>query len=173
MKKIFILMIVLFCTKSNYAQFGKDLLDRAKESAKRKTDQKIDQSIDKGLDKTDDIGKKKKKKKKGEDAPAQTAGNETTEAGTPAASSESSIAVGEGSETIIQTNITCAAGKKKAEETLKKQDGVFEAGVDISTGELTIRYSSDGTSYTTLLEIINKLGFDADGKKATGSNPCK
>jgi copper chaperone CopZ len=173
MKKIFILMIVFFCAKANYAQFGKDLLDRAKQSAKRKTDQKIDQTIDKGMDKTDDIGKKKKKKK-GSEPTTETGSNETAEASTnTTAPATGGIAIGEGSETIIQTNITCAAGKKKTEAALKKQDGVFEAAVDIANGELTIRYSSDGTSYTTLIEIINKLGFEADGKKGTGSNPCK
>lgn len=171
MKKIFILAIVLFCAKAGSAQFGKDLLDRAKQSAKRKADQKIDQTIDKGVDKTDDIGRKKKKKK-GSDASTEAGSNEVAEATSPAPSA-GGIAIGEGSETIIQTNITCAAGKKKTEAALKKQDGVFEAAVDISNGELTIRYSSDGTSYTTLIEIINKLGFEADGKKGTGPNPCK
>lgn len=165
-------MIVLFCAKANYAQFGKDLLDRAKQSAKRKTDQKIDQTIDKGMDKTDDIGKKKKKKK-GNETTTEVSSNETAETNNTAAPAFGGIAIGEGSETVIQTNITCAAGKKKTEAALKKQDGVFEVAVDIANGELTIRYSSDGTSYTTLIEIINKLGFEADGKKGTGSNPCK
>lgn len=76
--------------------------------------------------------------------------------------------------TIITTNIKCAAGKTKVINTLKAMDGVFDVQIDIATGKLTIKYSSDGTPYTTILSTINENGFDANGQTSTNmtANPC-
>ncbi len=77
--------------------------------------------------------------------------------------------------TVIKTNIKCAAGKTKVINALKEMEGVFDVKIDIATGNLTIKYSSDGTSYTTVLSTINENGFDANGQKTTApsANPCK
>jgi copper chaperone CopZ len=77
--------------------------------------------------------------------------------------------------TVITTNIKCAAGKTKVVNALKEMEGVFDVKVDIVTGKLTIKYSSDGTPYTTLLSTINENGFDANGQKSANpsANPCK
>lgn len=77
--------------------------------------------------------------------------------------------------TIIKTNINCETGKEKITNALKEMDGVFEVKVDIKTGRLALKYSSDGTPYTTIIETILNNGFDADGQKSTKAtlNPCK
>lgn len=77
--------------------------------------------------------------------------------------------------TIINTNINCAAGKTKVYNALKELDGVMGLTIDIKTGKLLIKYSSDGTPYTTLLSIINENGFNANNKKTANddANPCK
>ncbi len=77
--------------------------------------------------------------------------------------------------TVIKTNIKCTAGKTKITTALKALEGVTDVKIDIATGKITIKYSSDGTPYTTLLFTINENGFDADGQKTTNAavNPCK
>lgn len=77
--------------------------------------------------------------------------------------------------TVIKTNIKCTAGKTKVVNALKEMEGVFDVKVDIATGKLTIKYSSDGTPYMTILSTINENGFDANGQQSTApaSNPCK
>ena len=77
--------------------------------------------------------------------------------------------------TIIQTNIKCTTGKTKVIAALKEMDGVSSVKIDITTGKLTIVYSSDGTPYNEILNTINENGFDAGGQKSTrsNSNPCK
>ena len=76
--------------------------------------------------------------------------------------------------TIINTNISCTAGKTIVERKLKSQDGVQSVKIDISTGSLSLAYSSDGTTYDEIINLINEAGFDADRKKSTASdkNPC-
>ena len=77
--------------------------------------------------------------------------------------------------TVIKTNIKCATGKTKMINALKELEGVEDVKIDIATGKLTIKYSSDGTPYTTILSTINENGFDANGQQSTApaSNPCK
>lgn len=77
--------------------------------------------------------------------------------------------------TVIKTNINCTAGKTKVVNALKAMEGVFDVKMDIATGKLTIKYSSDGTAYTTILTTITENGFAANGQKpaATSTNPCK
>ena len=97
-------------------------------------------------------------------------------ANTNQAQSSSPSMAGEGAQTVIQTNIFCDAGRKKVESMLKKQDGIFDVKTNIQSGELSVRYSSDGISYTSLLNLINAEGFIADGDKpkaGTPANPCK
>jgi hypothetical protein len=57
---------------------------------------------------------------------------------------------------------------------LKEQDGVFDVLIDIKTGILNIKYSTDGTPYTTIIDLLNKNGYDADGQSSTEpqNNSC-
>ncbi|MCP9752773.1 heavy-metal-associated domain-containing protein [Ferruginibacter sp. HRS2-29] len=179
MKTLLVLAFSLTCFTTQ-AQFGKNVLERAKQSAKQKVNNKIDQKTNEGIDKVLDAPEKAaKKNKKGQ----ATTIDETDVSGTstdngtptPAPANDNTMS-GEGAQTVIQTNILCESGKKKIEALLKKQDGVFEVKTNIANGELAIRYSSDGTSYTTLLQLINEQGFEADGNKPSASapaNPCK
>jgi len=181
MKIIIITALSLMCFTA-HAQFGKDLLNKVKETTKRKVDSKIDQKTNEGVDKVvnapEDAVKNKKNKKNGksiDDAIVETGTPNATPVPSSDATTNNSMN-GEGAQAVIQTNILCEAGKKKVEAILKKQDGVFEVKMNIKNGELAIRYSSDGTSYTTLLQLINEQGFEADGSKpaaGAGSDPCK
>lgn len=76
--------------------------------------------------------------------------------------------------TIINTNIKCTAGKTKVIAALKKLEGVFDVKINIATGKLVIKYSSDGTPYTTILYTINENGFETNGHPSTNisANPC-
>lgn len=77
--------------------------------------------------------------------------------------------------TIISTNINCPAGKEIIERILKSQDGVQSVKVDIRTGKLSLVYSSDGTPYTEIINLINEAGFNGDKIKSTSpeKSPCK
>lgn len=75
--------------------------------------------------------------------------------------------------TVIRTNASCAAGKKKLISALKALDGVQEVKVD-AKGTINITYSSDGTPYSGLLTTINESGFNANNQKTSNGseNPC-
>ncbi len=77
--------------------------------------------------------------------------------------------------TVIKTTISCKAGSEKVEAALREHEGVFDIKINISTGKLTIYYSSDGTPFKTILQTIRDNGFDANGLKSTkpATNPCK
>ncbi|MEJ7626606.1 MAG: heavy metal-associated domain-containing protein [Ferruginibacter sp.] len=188
MKKIlFTISLVLFMVICNQAQAQKlnEWLKTKKEEAKTKVNTKVDQKssagIDNALNKPEEMIKKKKeknkeKKAKNKDAKAdETAVIEKTNESKKEVSTDNSMN-GEGAQTVIQTNINCQAGKSKVESMLKKQDGIFEVKANITNGEVAIRYSSDGTSYSELLKLINQQGFEADGNKPNAgapANPCK
>ena len=63
-----LLLLLLGCTiiSSASAQFGKDILKRAEQSASSKVSQKVDDKIDEGLDNVFKGKKKKQKKEKPE-----------------------------------------------------------------------------------------------------------
>ena len=182
MKSIIIIAFCLVCFNAN-AQFGKDILNRAKESAKQKVNNKIDQKTDEGLDKAVNAPEKaidkkiKKKNKKAEDIDAIENTNNAATTTTPTTDIPvvtEETPVGEGAQTVIQTNIFCNTGKKKIESFLKKQSGIFEVKTNITNGEVSIRYNSDGTSYSSLLKYINEQGYEADGNKPEkAAKPCK
>jgi copper chaperone CopZ len=92
---------------------------------------------------------------------------------TPATNTDEEIKNAAGA-TVIKTNIKCAAGKTKVINALKEMEGVTDVKIDITTGKLTIQYSSDGTPYTSILSTINENGFDANGQKSTNAaaNSC-
>lgn len=77
--------------------------------------------------------------------------------------------------TLIKTTINCETGKQKVIDALKALEGVFDVKIDIKTGKLLLKYSSDGTPYTEIIDTVLNNGFDADGKKTTKAslNPCK
>lgn len=170
MKKIFAITFLLLSIQS-HAQFGKKLLEKAKQTTENRVNNKVDQKTDKTIDKILDAPEKAVKNKKDKanttvDISPSTDNKVETE---PVIESN-----GEGNTTIINTNIRCAVGKKKMEDILKMEEGVFEVSINIKNGKLSIRYSSDGTPYSALIERINENGFEADGKKpiSTKANPC-
>ncbi len=75
--------------------------------------------------------------------------------------------------TLIKTNISCEKGSNAVMDELKNQEGIFDVKVDTKTGNLYLQYSSDGTPYTSILDLINSKGFTADGEKSKAKNPCK
>jgi hypothetical protein len=195
MKKILValsLCIFLLLSADTNAQTLKEIINKKKQEAKDRANAKIDQKTSQGIDEAvnspENIIKKEKEKKKdkkekkkvkiekGKDVvPTETAPNEKQNENKEAVITDDSMN-GEGAQTVIQTNIFCQEGKTKIENMLKKQDGIFEVKANIKNGELAIRYSSDGTSYSELLKLINQQGFEADGNKPAASapgNPCK
>jgi len=81
--------------------------------------------------------------------------------------SENQLPINQEEYTTIKTNISCEKGKDKIINLLKEQEGVFDVLIDIKTGLLKIKYSTNGTPYTTILELLNKNGYDADGQSST------
>lgn len=177
MKYLFIIACCFFLQQAN-AQFGKDLLNKAKESAKRKAEQKVDQKIDAtvgaGVDKADSVltGKKKKKDKKNTKNTADQSEIDTNN--NPVGSNEPTGGkINENGELIIKTNIKCAAGKTQIENLLRDTDGVNSVSIDTDSGKLYLS-SADSNIYNIVTELIRKNGFEADGKKSTNpkGNPC-
>jgi copper chaperone CopZ len=181
MRHFLIILFISLVTVSApaHAQWGKDLLNRTADKVNQKIDDKMGQGIDKVLSAPEKAAEKKREEKSGK---RETSGrNEESTASSrsggdvPSGGGSASLE-GEGSQTVIQTNITCDAGRKKAEAALKKEEGVFDVKVNTKNGEMAVRYSSDGTSYSGLLDAITALGFDADGNKPKSgapANPCK
>jgi len=195
MKKILValsLCIFLLLSPDTNAQTLKEIINKKKQEAKDRANAKIDQKTSQGIDEAmntpENAIKKEKEKKKGNKekkkikiekdkdvVPTETAPDEKPTENKEEETPEGSMA-GEGAQTVIQTNIYCQEGKTKIESMLKKQDGIFEVKANIKNGEVAIRYSSDGTSYTELLKLINEQGFEAEGNKPTAGapkNPCK
>ena len=155
--------------------------DEAKTKVNTKVDQKSSAGIDNALNKPEEMIKKKKEKNKDKKAKdkdvtkTETASNDKQNDNKEVVTTAESMS-GEGAQTVIQTNILCQAGKTKIENMLKKQEGIFEVKANIKNGEVGIRYSSDATSYSELLKLINQQGFEADGNKPSAGapgNPCK
>ena len=139
----------------------------------------VDGASDAAVTKTKVVFKKKdgtrdKQKETARDAPAPTEASADTpaEAARPTAPAASGEPQGE--KLVLKTNITCAVGKAKVEKVLRQQDGVFQVNTDTRTGKLTLYYSSDGTSKSSLVELITSMGFEADGSKAASgtTNAC-
>ena len=63
------------------------------------------------------------------------------------------------------TGMTCAACSNRIEKVLNRTDGVEEANVNLTTENATIVYNSNSTSVDTLIQKIQKLGYDAQPKK--------
>ena len=180
----FILFIAI--TNTSNAQL-RDWLNKKKDDAKQKVNNKIEQKTSSALDKVIDAPEKavtkkiEKKKVKNENANESNNSNEKTEVTAKTEVEENTTekkpvvtieAPNDNGKTTIITNIKCDNGKKKVIALLKKQDGVKAVDVNIKNGDLSIEYSSDGTSYSTLIELINSCGFDADGEKTKVKNSC-
>jgi len=186
MKKSKIIIAIILLASFAYAPANaqlKDWLNTKKQEAKTKAQNKLDQKSSAGIDKAVDAPetaiKKKKDKKEQKKAGANTVdgnNNTTTTTGSSEPSTESTALEGEGAQTVIQTNILCDKGKKKVESALKKHTGVLEVKTNTKNGELSIRYTSGTASYSSILQIINAQGFEADGNEPTSDapkNPCK
>lgn len=174
MKYLFLIVIVLFTASAN-GQFGKKILDKAKEKASQKANQKTNETIDKGVEKVDSVLTGKKRDKTNN----TKKGTETTEP-TSDNSGSSNNNTGNGAietsykEVIVKTNIRCEAGKKNLETILRNTDGVSSVMIDNDNGNLYLS-SENPDVRNKVIELIRQNGFEADGKKPTKSlpNPCK
>ena len=70
------------------------------------------------------------------------------------------------SEVTIQTNGTCQSCKDKIEGGIAYEKGVKDVEYDLATAKVKVVYNAEKTSPDNLRLAINKLGFDADSKKA-------
>ena len=179
--------LILFLVTSNdvNAQKLNEWLKNKKDEAKTKVNTKVDQEtsagIDNALNKPEEMIKKKKeknkeKKSKGKEVVTNETAADEKSSGTRTQVANDNSMDGEGVQTVIQTNILCQAGRSKIENMLKKQGGIFDIKANITNGEVAVRYNSDETSYSKILNLINQQGFEADGNKpAAGApgNPCK
>ncbi len=174
MKYLIIICLTIFCTSVN-AQFGKKILNKAKESAERKADQKTDEAINKGVDKIDSVITGKKRERK----PGKSRNeNETNESTSENNSTNNNEAVENieptFKEIIVKTNIRCETGKKKLETILRNADGVISAMIDNDNGNLYLSSENEDVP-DKVIELIRQNGFEANGKKPSNPivNPCK
>ena len=175
MKYILLLIIISFASASN-AQFGRRVMNKAKEAAERKANQKTDEVINKGVDKVDSVITGKKRDPKSDKAATE---KETIETISNNSSSNNSEATGVAiesnfKEVIVKTNIRCETGKKKLETILRNADGVISAMIDYDNGNLYLSQENVDVR-NKVIELIRQNGFEADGKKPTNPipNPCK
>lgn len=152
---------LLFSTAE--AQFGREILERTKQSAKQKLENKVNNKIDKGIDKAVDapekIGKKKgsKNQSEGSSSTSTSSGGNDMDAG--------SQAIGE---IIIKTNIKCAAGKEWLEELIRGKNGVSSVSIDEKTGNVYLVLGGDFATKEDIETLIRSNGYEANGKKKTG-----
>jgi len=169
--KYILLLSLLLSGQLLQAQFGKKVLNKAKETAERKTEQKTDDAINKGVDKVEEAVTGKKKTKE-----TGATGNEGANSGSTGSSSNdvTAGAANADGEFIIKTNITCATGKTKMETLLRDADGVNSVSIDSGTGKLYLAAAGNNEIYNNAIELIRANGFTADGKKPTKQIPtCK
>lgn len=69
-------------------------------------------------------------------------------------------------EVKIKTSAMCDMCKEKIEKAVSKEAGVKSVSFDIKTKVLTVKFFSDKTDADKLKASINKVGYDADDKKA-------
>ncbi len=129
MKKITLVLftsIAFLFVQQAAAQSLKEIMRQKKEEmaakAKWKADQKVSEGMDKAIDAPGEAIKKSKEKKKN----GKTKTKVVTEDGTVTETMEPPAAAGsnissKGTQTVIQTNITCESGRKKMEALLKKK----------------------------------------------------
>ncbi|WP_447642252.1 MULTISPECIES: heavy-metal-associated domain-containing protein [Chitinophagaceae] len=175
MKKIYLLLLLVLplSITSAQAQLG-DWFKRKKEElaqkAKDKADQRINTSADNLLNKTDSvkIGFGKNKKKKQTKDTTELAYEETdnndlqTGATVQPSNPTSAIENSNDAKCILATNIRSLAAKEKMENKLKELNGIYSINIDIRTGQLSIDYDKDESTYKNILKTISKAGFKAE-----------
>lgn len=179
MKKIFFLLIVLIGVNVSFAhaQSIKEILAKAKQAAKDKTERKIEQKRDEGIDKILNapekaVGKKKNKKNR------TAAGTDVEDAATSTSesSSESTSVPALGkpvNETVIITNIRCAAGKELLEELIREKAGVSNVSIDSKTGKVYVSLTGEYATKDEIEALIRNNGYESNGKKKIkGDNAC-
>ena len=174
MKYILLLIIISFASASN-AQFGRRVMNKAKEAAERKANQKTDEVINKGVDKVDSVITGKKRDPKSDKSGTEKETTESTSGNSTSNNNEASD-VNEiiFKEVILKTNIRCETGKKKLETVLRNADGVISVMIDYDNGNLYLSQENADVR-NKVIELIRQNGFEADGKNPTKSipNPCK
>lgn len=63
--------------------------------------------------------------------------------------------------TIYISGMTCQSCNNAVDQALGELDGVSEVEADYITGKATMQWQSEKVSTETLLETVNKLGYEA------------
>lgn len=66
----------------------------------------------------------------------------------------------------IKTSAVCGMCKDRIEEYMAYEKGVKEAGLDLETKVLTLKYQSNKTNPDKLRKAVTKIGYDADDLEA-------
>lgn len=196
-KIIFSFLIAFGLFNELQAQLGKRILNRTKNEVEykvnKKVDEKVDKTIDKGINEVDTLltGKKPKTTQKEPPKPPVDPQKPTTEKekNTSVANQLNDNTTFTDPHTpnmyaqqmntdwvsdVIFTNIKCSKGKQQVEKKLTGTKGIKSVSTNINTGELSVAYFPNQISYAGILDIISKLNFDADSKKAAAAvNSCQ
>jgi len=70
---------------------------------------------------------------------------------------------------VIHTSAECEQCEERLESGLNYTKGVVFAELDLTSQNVTVKYSSKKTSPEQLREVINNLGYDADETKANAA----
>lgn len=70
---------------------------------------------------------------------------------------------------VIHTSAECEQCKERLESGLNFAKGVVFAELDLTSQDVTIKYSTKKVTPAQLREIINNLGYDADETKANAA----
>lgn len=162
MKSVLIIAFFILSTQVQ-AQFGKEVLDRAKQAAKEKVNQKVEERtsdvIDHADKKLEDIitGKEKSNKKR--------KGHSSESARERNSRGDRSSEVVEVTELVFQTSITGKPAKEKMENILREVDGVSNVAVDEDSGIVYITPQPGVDIRNPITALIKKNGFSVKEKK--------
>ncbi len=169
------------------AQIGQRIKDKVKNETNYQINKKVDQATDKAIKEVDTLLTGKKKKQDPPPAEKQTPATGTGNSSTPPNPimndtvyrvPESSRQFAARMNTVnttmsVFTNCRCETGKRTVEKNLSRMKGMVSVAVNSSSGEIRLAYNSGELSYAAILQQLNDLGFEADGKPATpGKKGC-
>lgn len=63
--------------------------------------------------------------------------------------------------TLIVEGMTCASCSSAVERIMKKQDGMHEASVNLTTKKLTVTYDDSLINMDKMIQLIDKAGYSA------------
>lgn len=187
MRFVILIIFSLLLAGVSQAQIGQRIKDKVKNETNYQINKKVDQATDKAIREVDTLltGKKKKQDPPPAEKPAPGAGTGNSSPAANPVVSDTAYRVPESPRQFatrmntvnatmsVFTNCRCEAGKKAAEKSLSRLKGMVSVSVNASSGEIRLAYNSAELSYATILQQLNDLGFEADGKPATpGKKGC-